>query len=272
MIDRLKEASRLVTEFRDAEGIALLKRIADENPRMLDAWETLARLERRSGRIREAIAALERADRLAPGTPQIMLGLADLHLEAGDFAKARALATAAGEAGAPGFREELAAIALASGDLEAARRESEAVLARNPDARAPRLVLARVALARGDLPGSLALLDGALELDRASNRMPALNLRSLRGDVLARLGREKEAEASFRAEVTSYPENFDGWARLGVLFASQGRDAELAALLSEMTSKVPTPKSYDVALRVCRIIGDPGCEREWRRRRAARFG
>jgi choline-sulfatase len=106
MIDRLKEASRLVTEFRDAEGIALLKRIAEENPRMLDAWETLARLERRAGRVREAIAALERADRLAPGTPQIMLGLADLHLEAGDFAKARALATAAGEAGAPGFREE----------------------------------------------------------------------------------------------------------------------------------------------------------------------
>ena len=102
--------------------------------------------------------------------------------------------------------------------------------------------------------------------------MPALNLRSLRGDVLARLGREKEAEASFRAEVTSYPENFDGWARLAVLYASQGRDAELAALLSEMTSKVPTPKSYDVALRVCRIIGDAACDREWRRRKAGRFG
>jgi Tfp pilus assembly protein PilF len=272
MIDRLKEASRLVTEFRDAEGIALLKKIADENPRMLDAWETLARLERRSGRIREAIAALERADRLAPGTPQIMLGLADLHLEAGDFPKARALATAAGEAGAPGFREELAAIALASGDFETARRESEAVLARNPEARAPRLVLARVALAGGDLPGSLAILDDALELDRASNRIPALNLRSIRGDVLARLGREKEAETSFRAEVTSYPENFDGWARLAVLFASQGRHAELAALLTEMTAKVPTPRSYDVALRVCRIIGDAGCESTWRRRRAARFG
>ena len=272
MIDRLKEASRLVTEFRDAEGIALLKKIADENPRMLDAWETLARLERRAGRTREAIAALERADRLAPGTPQIMLGLADLHLEAGDFQKARALAAAAGEAGAPGFREELAAIALASGDFATARRESEAVLARNPEARAPRLVLARVALSLGDLAGALGILDEALELDRKSNRMPALNLRSIRGDVLARLGREKEAEDSFRSEVTSYPENFDGWARLAVLFASQGRHAELAALLSEMTAKVPTPKSYDVALRVCRIIGDPGCEREWRRRRAARFG
>ncbi|HVE66727.1 MAG TPA: sulfatase-like hydrolase/transferase, partial [Thermoanaerobaculia bacterium] len=272
MIDRLKEASRLVTEFRDAEGIALLKRIAAENPRMLDAWETLARLERRAGRIREAITALERADRLAPGTPQIMLGLADLHLEAGDFAKARALAAAAGEAGAPGYREELAAIALASGDLESARRESEAVLARNPEARAPRLVLARVALARGDLPGSLAILDEALELDRASNRIPTLNLRSIRGDILARLGREKEAESSFRSEVTSYPENFDGWARLAVLYASQERDAELAALLSEMTSKVPTPKSYDVALRVCKIIGDTACDREWRRRKAGRFG
>ncbi|MEO8349811.1 MAG: hypothetical protein ABI610_12935, partial [Acidobacteriota bacterium] len=75
----------------------------------------------------------------------------------------------------------------------------------------------------------------------------------------------------FRSEVTTYPENFDGWARLAVLYASQGRDAELGALLSEVTSKVPTPKSYDVALRVCKIIGDPACDREWRRRRAERF-
>jgi hypothetical protein len=57
-----------------------------------------------------------------------------------------------------------------------------------------------------------------------------------------------------------------------VLLASQERAAELAALLTEMTAKVPTPRSYDVALRVCRIIGDAGCESTWRRRRAARFG
>jgi len=271
VIDQLKTASRLASEFRDAEGITLLAKLAHENPRMLDAWETLARLLRRSGRIPEAVAALERADRLAPGTPQIMLGLADLHRENRDFARARTLALAAGEAGAPGFREELAAIAISSGDFEAARKEAEAILAKTPSARGPRLVLARVELARGNLAAALALLDSTQELDRAAGRPSPFGLGSLRGDVLARLGREREAEASFQSEVTSYPENLDAWARLALLYASQGRAAELDALLSAMTEKVPTPQSYDAALRVCRIIDDPACGRRWSQRKADRF-
>ena len=270
-IDKLKEATRLVSEFRDADAITLLSRLSEENPRMLDVWETLARVLRRSGRTRDALAALERADRLAPGTPQVILGLADLHREAGDFDKARALALAAGEAGAPGFREELASIALAAGDLEAAQREAQAVLAGNVNARAPRLVLARVALAGGDVAGALGQIDGAIRLDRQTGRTPAVGFRSMRGDLLARLGREKEAEQDFRAEVASYPENLDGWARLALLYASQGRPGEPAGILSEMTSRVPTPKSYDTALRVCGILRDPSCGREWTRRRQARF-
>ena len=271
-IDELKKASRLSAEFRDAEGIALLTRLAEENPLMLDVWETLARLLRRSGRTREALAALERADRLAPGTPQIMLGLADLHLENRDYERARSLALAAGEAGAPGVHEELAKIALAARDLDTARREAETVLAKTPDARAPRIVLARVALARGDLTGALAILDQVADLDRSSGSTSALGFRSLRGDVLARAGREKEAEADFRAEVASYPENLDGWARLALLYASQARGSDLDALLSEMTRRVPTPQGYDAALRVCGIIGDSARSREWSRRKAARFG
>ena len=271
VIDQLKDASRLASEFRDAEGIALLSKLAEENPRMLDVWETLARLLRRSGQIPEALAALERADRLAPGTPQIILGLADLHRENRDFDRARKLALAAGEAGAPGFREELAAIALAAGDFEAARKEAEAILAKTPSARGPRLVLARVALAGGNLAGALTLLDSTRELDRAAGRPSPFGLGSLRGDVLARLGREKEAEADFRSEVTSYPENLDAWARLALLYASQRRAAELDALLSDMTKKVPTPKGYDAALRVCRIIADPVCVRRWSQRKAERF-
>jgi arylsulfatase A-like enzyme len=270
-IDQLKNATRLASQFRDAEGIAILSRLAEENPRMLDVWETLARLLRRSGRTREALAALERADRLAPGTPQIILGLADLHLENRNFERARALALAAGEAGAPGFREELAAIALAAGDLETARREAQARLAERPGARAPRLVLARVALAGGDLAGALSELDSARELDRVSGRSPAVGFRALRGDVLARLSREMEAEDELRAEVASFPENLDAWARLALLSASQGRGAEMDALLAEMTRKVPTPQSYDAALRVCRIIGDPVRTLEWTRKKGVRF-
>ncbi len=270
-IDQLKDAARLVSEFRDAEAIALLSNLSRENPRMLDVWESLARVLRRSGRTRDALEALQRADRLAPGTPQVMLGLAGLHREAGDFEGARKLAAAAGEAGAPGFRGELASIALAAGDLATARREAEAVLAANVEARAPRLVLARVALAGGDVAGAFAQVDGAIRRDRESGRPPAVGFRSMRGDLLARLGREKEAEQDFRAEVASYPENLDGWARLALLSASQGRPGEPAGVLSEMTSRVPTARSFDTAVRICGILRDPVCTREWTRRRQERL-
>ncbi len=270
-IDQLKDATRLVSQFRDGEAIALLSKLSQENPRMLDVWESLARVLRRSGRTRDALEALERADRLAPGTPQVILGLAGLHREAGDFDTARKLAVAAGEAGAPGFREELASIALAGGDLVAAKREAEAVLAGNVDARAPRLVLARVALAGGDVAGAFAQVDGAIRLDRQSNRTPGVGFRAMRGDLLARLGREREAEQDFRGEVATYPENLDAWARLALLSASQGRPEGPAAILSDMTSRVPTPKSYDMAVHVCTILRDPACGREWTRRRQERF-
>ena len=165
----------------------------------------------------------------------------------------------------------LLAIALAAGDLEAARREAEAVLASNVSARAPRLLLARVALAAGDVAGAFAQVDGAIRLDRQSGRTSAVGFRSMRGDLLARLGKEKEAEQDFRAEVASYPENLDGWARLALLSASQGRPGEPGGVLSEMTSRVPTSRSYDTAVRVCGILQDPVCRRDWTRRKQERF-
>ena len=270
-IDQLKDATRLVSQFRDGEAIALLSKLSQDNPRMLDVWESLARVLRRSGRTREALEALEHADRLAPGTPQVMLGLAGLHREAGEFDAARKLAVAAGEAGAPGFRDELATIALAAGDLVAAKREAEAVLAANVDARAPRLVLARVALAGGDVAGAFAQVDGAIRMDRQSGRIPGVGFRAMRGDLLARLGRDQEAEQDFRAEVGAYPENLDAWARLALLSASQGRAGGLTAVLTEMTSRVPTPRSYAMAVHVCGILRDSVCTREWTRRSQERL-
>jgi predicted Zn-dependent protease len=132
-------------------------------------------------------------------------------------------------------------------------------------------VLARVALAGGDVGGAFAQVDGAIRLDRQSGRTPAVGFRSMRGDLLARLGREKEAEQDFRAEVASHPENLDGWARLALLSASQRRPGEPDGVLSEMTSRVPTPRSYDTAVRICGILKDPVCARDWARRRQERF-
>ncbi|MGE5278845.1 MAG: sulfatase-like hydrolase/transferase, partial [Acidobacteriota bacterium] len=208
-LQNLKDANHLADLHRDAEAIAMLRRFAADNPRMLDAWESLARILRRSGHPEEAIEALERADRLAPGTPQIVMGLADVNLEAGRFAKARALAEAARALGSSGVEEELAAIALAEGDVAAAQKHALSARAQSPEGRLPLLLLGRVAARQGRWDAALSSLDGALSIEQESRAAPMQGLRAARADALAHLGREKEAEEDFRREIRDFPENLD---------------------------------------------------------------
>ena len=252
----LKESSRLADLHRDDEAAALLQSFTAENPRMLDGWESLARVLRRAGRSKEAIAALEQADRLQPGTPQVVMGLADLHLEDGQFAKARALAETARALGSSGVDEELAAIALAEGDAAAAGKYAEAAQAKDPEARLPLLLLGRVAARRGDFEAAIGHFDHALRIEAETHAPPMQGIRAARADALAHLGREPEAEADFRREIHDFPEGLDAWSRLALLYAAGGRRAEFQALLGEMTRRVPTGKSFEVAAKVCEIVGD----------------
>ncbi len=269
-IARLKEASRLASEHRDDQAASLLSKLAAENPLMLDVWETLARILRRAGRSREALDALEHADRLSPATPPILLGLADLQREVGNFARARELTLAAQAAGATQVEEELSWIALGQGDLASARREAEAALRVRPDAQGPLLLLASIAARAGELPRALDYCDRAIRLARARGEGPLINLQATRGDVLARLGRQAEAEEAFRAEVRDFPENLDAWSRLALLYASAGRRGEADRLLNEMVERVPASRSFQAAAHVSEILGDRAAAQRWRSRAQAK--
>lgn len=157
---------------------------------MLDVWETLARTLRRAGRSREALEALTQVDRLSPGTPQILLALSNLSLENRDFRKARLYVDAARIAGSTNFHGQLAAIALAEGNLEMARTEALTALSQRKTSRQPRVLLARIEQQKGKLVEALAYLDQALEVERKGGQKPLVNLRSTQGDILARMGRE----------------------------------------------------------------------------------
>jgi arylsulfatase A-like enzyme/Flp pilus assembly protein TadD len=270
-LDTLKNATRLISRHRDEEAVALLRRAAEENPLMLDVWEALARTLRRLGRPAEALEALSRVDRLSPATPQILLALSDVALEARDYRKARSYAEAARAAGSTNVHGELAAIALAEGRLDTARSEALASLALRKTSRTPLLLLARVQQQKGDLAGAMKYLDQALEPEKGSGQRALVNLQSTRGDVLARLGREKEAEQAFRAEVAEFPENFDAWSRLAFLYASQSRPEDFRRLLLEMTEHVPNARSYETAAFLSDTVGDRAAARAWRARKAERF-
>ena len=265
-INRLKDSARLVAQHRDDEAAELLAGLTRENPLMLDGWETLARVLRHAGRTREALAALEQADRLTPGTPQLMLGLAGLNREAGELAKAQSLAEAALAASAEGAQEELALIALARGDLVTARQRAQAAIAARKTSRAPLLLLARVEIGEGHPRAALELLDSAREMGRQMGEPPLETLEGTRGDVLARLGRQREAEEAFLAETRDFPENLDSWSRLALVYASSGRPELVRQVLSDMTRRVPTRAAFAAAAKVCEVIGDREGARRWRAR------
>jgi len=267
-IERLKESSRLVAEHKNDEAVRLLESLTRENPLMLDVWETLARTLRRAGRTKEALVALEKADRLTPGTPAILMGLADIHRELGQYDRARQLTLAARTAGASEVDQMLASIALAQGDLATARTEVDAALAAKPGARTPLLLSAQVAFRSGDLANALSLCDRAIEAGRARGEGPLINLQSTRGDILARMGREREAQEAFLAEIREFPDNLDAWSRLALLYASSGQEEPFRALLQELARKVPTRPGFETAARICEIVGDRAGAREWHRRAA----
>ncbi|MDQ2980417.1 MAG: tetratricopeptide repeat protein, partial [Acidobacteriota bacterium] len=271
VLDRLKEGSRLATEHREEEAITLLRQLARENPNMLEIWETLAMILRRAGRPKDAIEALREADRREPGTPQILLGLAELYISTRDFEKARSLVGAAAVAGARDVSEEMAVIALEQGDLATSRAQIQQAFARSAATRRrPWLVLARIESKSGNLNAALADLDQALEIERSWNQPPMADIQATRGDVLARMGREREAEQAFRAEIRNFPENLDAWSRLALLYASGDRLAEFRQLLDDMTSRVPTRSTFATAARICAIVRDTACVQKWERRAAER--
>ncbi|HEY3205267.1 MAG TPA: sulfatase-like hydrolase/transferase [Thermoanaerobaculia bacterium] len=270
-LDRLRDAGTLLVQHRDEEAVAVLRAATAENPRMLDTWETLTRTLRKMGRVKEAREALREADRLSPATVQILLGLCDLSVELKDFRNARIYLEAARAVGATNIEPELAAIALGEGDLATARREALGAREKRPSSRAPLLQLARIEQQGGNLPRALDYLDEALRLGASGDQRPIFNLQAIRADVLAHMGREREAEEAFRAELKDFPENLDAWQRLAFLYASQARAKDFRALLEEMTSRLPTSGSFEAAAKVSEVVGDRRGALEWSRRTHERF-
>jgi tetratricopeptide (TPR) repeat protein len=191
-----------------------------------------------------------------PGTPQILLGLADLALEKGDPARARSFAQAAAAVGAAGASEVLAEAALAGKDYEGARREVRALLARDDRSRTGWILLASVEKEAGNLPAALEALERVRRLSEDSGEPLPGSYGFLRGDVLARMGKTAEAEAAFREETRAFPDNPAGWTGLALLLASDGRSQDAARTLEEMIAKSPQSRSYFAAARTWEVLGD----------------
>ena len=268
-----RRAMQARAQGRLEEAAAGLRKVLADSPGVLDAWEVLGSTLVQLGRPEEAVAAYDEVIRRDPTNSSAHLSLAKVHGLAGrrDRAERHAELASAKEPGR-GF-ETLAQILLDQKRPAEAAAYASRSLAADPDRLMSRFVLGLVAQRAGRCEEAVAEYGKAVEIQ---GRRPGLVVRNLHaglGDCLARLGREAEAEAEFRAEIAAIPHSREARVGLGVLFRSQGRDSEARDVLAGIVTGNPGAGAdeYFAVARTLVVLGDAPAAREWAARARALF-
>jgi tetratricopeptide (TPR) repeat protein len=246
------------SEQRYADAVPLLRRTLEENPRMADAWEHLGRALQAQGQRDEALAAYKRAMEITGGVSHVAIATGWLLMDMGRLDEARRHAEIALATDASPAHNLLGQIALARKDWPAAEKEARAALAAHGSRIGPLLTLAQTLKEEGRLDKALETTQQAVaEVARMEGDPKYSGLWFLHGDLLARAGRDAEAEQAFLREIASFPANTTAYTRLAVLYAAQGRSQEAIAALRKMVESNDSPLAYAEAVRTLRTLGDP---------------
>ena len=268
-----RHAMQLRHEGRADEAVAGLRAVVADSPGLLDAWQALGTTYAKQGREKDAIAAFDAMLRQDPTNAEAHMALARIHGLAGRRDRAEKHARLASEKEPGRGFETLAQICLDQkrpADAAAYARQS---LQAEPDRAMSRFVLATAERQAGRY--EIAAAEYRRAIDSAS-RQKGLLVRGLHAglaDCLARLGREAEAEAEFRQEIALIPYSREARIGLGLLFRSQGRDAEARDALAGIVTANPRAGAdeYVVVARTFATLGDIDAARDWAARGRALY-
>ena len=272
--EKLKDASRLAAQGQDAEALTVLRSLRAEDVGSFEVQRHLAGTLARLGRYEEAAAAYEEAMRLSPRLANsVALPLGLVELEMGRLGEAEARAQAALPEDPGRAHQLLARVALARGDLAAAESQARLAMADASAESEGALLLAQVHVARAQLPEALATIEKTRARALEQGRNLPTGLEPLRADVLARLGRFPEAEAVLRESIRSFPARAQTYATLAVVMALQGRPrAEVHGTLDSMAKANPGRETIRLGAKTLDFLGDKDAARAWRRRAASSGG
>jgi tetratricopeptide (TPR) repeat protein len=263
--EALKRAQALAAAGQDDAAAAHFGQIVAGNPRMLDAWESLAKSLLKIGRTREAIDAFGKVLALDPLKPETHLALARVFALERQPARARQhadLATGRDPAAAYEVLAELAMDDHRPGDAGSlARRSVEA----DPSRYMSHFVLGVVAAQQGRCSEAIADFRRAIDAKRTEPNAVVRNLHAGLADCLARTGQPAEAEKEFQAEIAVIPWSPEGRVGLATLYRSQGRDAEARTTLDGVVTSAPQPTadSYFTVVRAFATLGDAAAAHAW---------
>jgi tetratricopeptide (TPR) repeat protein len=134
-------------------------------------------------------------------------------------------------------------------------------------------VLGEVARKEGRFAQAVPAYRQAIAAQRLRRGVVVRSVHAGLADCLARLGQEAEAEKEFLAEIEAIPHSREGRTGLGILYRSQGRDAEARSVLEGIVTANPRAgaEEYWTLVRTLSTLGDVTAAREWARRARARF-
>lgn len=262
------------THFKDdklQECLELTERLLKDNHRILDLWDLKSKALAKLGRNEEAIAAAKEGLRVQPSAVALISAVANLSILMGRLDEAQQHAELLAKTDKGQSHELMARIWAGRKDYQRAEKEARLAMDAGRDPTNALMTLGLIAKERGDLPGAMRYLDEALQnvAKKKNPRVP--NLHFYRGDVLARLGRNQDAESEFRQEIAMYPRQPDAYASLVLLLASAGRGEEAAKVVFDLIEAAPHPPSYIVVAETLKAIGDDRGAVYWANQAVRRF-
>ena len=271
--ESLKHALTAAAHGDDEGAASELRRIVAAQPRMLDAWEALAKSLERLNRTADAVAAFGKVLEIDPLKPETHLALARM------FAIDRQRPRAIEHAKLAAERDPAAAYeTLAELSMDAGRRDEAAAFARKSlDADASRymshFLLGVIAQQQGRCGDAISSFRSAIDAKRTDPHAVVRNLHAGLADCLARSGRTADAEREFKAELADIPSSPEARVGLATLYRSQGRDAESRDVLGQLVTVTPgaDASTYWTVVHTLTVLGDASAAREWSARAHERF-
>jgi choline-sulfatase len=264
----LQEAFRLYQQRHDAEALAAFDRILEKDANIVDLWDVRSKVLFRLGRTKEAIESGREALRRNPNASYLAADLANEMLIAGDLDGAEKHAELAVKTDPVKAHEILARIALLRGDLAKAELEANAAVHEPGETNAALYTLARVQQKRGDFAGALRTTDDLVARMQKAQSRPMLGLYTLRGDAMARVGHDADAEAAFREEIRQFPGDVDAYRSLIVLLVAEARTDEGTRVVLALAKQSPNAQTFRMISETLRVVGDENGARYWRARAA----
>jgi arylsulfatase A-like enzyme/Flp pilus assembly protein TadD len=253
---QIRIAYTLYRNEKQEEALNLTEKLLRDNRRIIDLWDLKSKILQKLGRNREAIAAAKEGLKQSPNSISLMLAVANLSILTGELDQAQQHAELAAKYEAGQAHDILSRIWLGRKDYVRAKQEAGIALKNEREAIGALLILGLIAKEQNDLQSALRYFDQAAQRAEARKNPRVPNLHFYRGDVLARLGRNDEAEREFRQEIAFYPTQPDAYASLVLLLSTEGRTEEATKLIYRLVEVAPNPPSYVAISETLRAIGD----------------